>query len=75
MRLKRKMARQLLKTTDVYRVDTEEEAVEMIQDAKDNQSRGGYTLTKSGYTMKTKKSKGEIIDSWFIVSLEKSFEV
>jgi len=69
------MARLLTKQTDNYRVDTEEEAVEMIQDAKDNQSRGGYTLTKSGYTMKTKKSKGEIIDSWFIVSLEKSFEV
>lgn len=69
------MARLLTKQTDVYRVDTEEEAVEMINDAKDNQSRGGYTLTKSGYVMKTKKAKGEIIDSWMIVSLEKSFEV
>jgi len=68
------MARLLTKQTDVYRVDTEEEAVEMIQDAKDNQIRGGYTLTKSGYAMKTKKSKGEIIDSWMIVTLEKSYE-
>lgn len=69
------MARLLTKQTDVYRVDTEEEAVEMINDAKDNQARGGYTLTKSGYVMKTKKSKGEIVDSWMIVSLEKSYEV
>jgi len=69
------MARALTKQTDVYRVDTEEEAVEMIQDAKDNQIKGAYTLTKSGYAMKTKKQKGEIIDSWFIVSLEKSYEV
>ena len=65
----------MTKQTDVYRVDTESEAVEMIQDAKDNQARGGYTLTKSGYTMKTKKSKGEIVYSWFVVSLEKSYEV
>lgn len=69
------MPRVMTKQTDVYRVDTEQEAVEMIQDAKDNQIRGNYTLTKSGYVMKTKKSKGEIVDSWFIVSLEKSFEV
>ena len=52
------MARLLTKQTDVYRVDTEEEAVEMINNAKDNQARGGYTLTKSGSVMNTKKSKG-----------------
>lgn len=69
------MSRTLTKQTDTYRVDTETEAVEMINDAKDNQSRGSYTLTKSSYVMKTKKSKGEIVDSWFIVSLEKSYEV
>ena len=69
------MARLLTKQTDVYRVDTEEEAVEMINDAKDNQIRGGYTVTKSGYTLKTKKAKGEIIDSWTIVSIEKTYEV
>jgi len=69
------MPRLLTKQTDTYRVDTETEAVDMINDAKDNQIKGCYTLTKSGYTMKTKKSKGEIVDSWFIVSLEKSYEV
>lgn len=63
----------LLKTTDVYRVDTEEEAVEMINQAKDDQISGNYTLTKSGYVLKTKKSKGEIIDSWTIVTTEKTF--
>ena len=67
------MARQLLKTTDVYRVDTEEEAVDMITRAKDEQLQLGYTLTKSGYAIKTKKSKGEIVDSWAVVSLEKTF--
>lgn len=67
------MARQLLKTTDVYRVDTEEEANNMIRTAKDDQLQYGYTLTKAGYAIKTKKSKGEIIDSWAVVSLEKTF--
>lgn len=67
------MAMQLMKTVDTWRVDTEEEAMGMIEDAKDKQSQGGYTLTKSSYVMKTKKSKGEIIDMWFIVSTEKTF--
>lgn len=63
----------LMKTTDVYRVDNEEEAVQMINDTKDAAITEGYTLTKSSYVIKTKKSKGEIIDSWCIVSLEKTF--
>jgi len=63
----------LLKTTDVYRVDNEEEAVKMINEYKDNQANGGYSLTKSGYVLKTKKSKGEIVDSWAVVSVEKTY--
>lgn len=68
------MARQLLKTTDLWLVDTEEEAMDMIEEAKDSQAEGGYSLTKSGYVMKTKKSKGEIIEVTYRVSLEKTFE-
>ncbi len=67
------MAKQLLKTTDVWRVDTEEEAMDMIEDAKNNQISGNYLLTKSGYVVKTKKSKGEIVDQWMVVSTEKTF--
>ncbi len=63
----------LTKTTEVYKVDTEEEAVQMIQEAKDNQARSNYTLTKSSYVMKTKKAKGEIIDLFYLVSIDKAF--
>jgi hypothetical protein len=69
----KKMASQLLKKTEVYRVDTEEEAMSMIEDAKNGQMNGGYTLTKSSYVLKTKKSKGEIVDQWFITTTEKTF--
>lgn len=62
-----------MKETEVYRVDNEEEAVQMINEYKDSQLTEAYTLTKSGYVLKNKKSKGEIIDSWAIVTLEKSF--
>lgn len=65
--------KQLLKTTDVYRVETEEDAMNLIQEFKDNQNVEGYTVTKSGYVLKTKKSKGEIIESWFIATVERSF--
>lgn len=67
------MAKMLLKTTDIYRVDDETEAVEMIQNYKNNQATESYTLTKSGYVLKNKKAKGEIIDSWAIVTIEKTF--
>lgn len=74
MRGMKEMARQLLKTTDLYLVDTEEEAMDMIEEAKNNQISGGYSVTKSGYTMKVKKSKGEIVDVSFRVSIEKTFD-
>ena len=63
----------LMKNTEVHRVNNEEEAVQMIERCKNDQISEGYTLTKSGYVLKNKKSKGEIIDSWAVVTLEKTF--
>lgn len=66
---------QLIKKTEQYRVDTEEQAIALIQDFKDNQASGGYEITKSGYTMKTKKSKGEIIDLFFLCDITMNFNI
>lgn len=63
----------LMKTTEVYRIDTEDEAIAAIEKAKENSLTEGYTLTKSGYVIKTKKAKGEIIDQWTVCTLEKTF--
>ena len=63
----------LLSATEKYRVDNEDEAVKMIEKAKDESLTEGYTLTKSSYVIKTKKSKGEIVDSWAVCTLEKTF--
>ena len=63
----------LLKTTDVFRVADEEEAVRLIEEYKNNASIEDFSLTKSGYVLKNKKSKGEIIDSWAIVTVERTF--
>ena len=64
----------LMKQTDVYRVNDEDAAITLIEDCKKNQIEGGYQLTKSGYVLKTKKQKGEIIDSWAVVTLEKTYD-
>lgn len=64
------MATMKIKDSETYRVDSEEEAIQLIEDMKSN-----FTVTKASYTMKTKKSKGEIIDMWFQVSIERSYEV
>ena len=67
------MTKLLMKTTDVWRVDTEEDAMAMIEGAKEKPLEEGYTVTKSGYVLKTKKSKGEIVDSWYICTIERTF--
>ena len=68
------MARQLLKKTDVWLTESEEEAMEMIEDAKNKQNEEGYTVTKSGYTAKPKKSKGEILYIEYKVTIERTFD-
>lgn len=64
------MSKYLIKTTEVYRCDSEQEANELIKEAKTN---GLYTVSKSSSEIRTTKQKGEIIDEWRRVTLTKSF--
>lgn len=60
----------LITTTEVYRVDTEPEAQALIEAAKaDNH----FILNKYISEYKERKSKGEIIDEFYKVSLVKTF--
>ena len=63
----------LLKKTEVYRVDDEAAAIDMINAAREEAFNSDYILTKSSYILKNKKSKGEIIETWAVVSLEKTY--
>jgi hypothetical protein len=60
----------LLETTENYRVDSEEEAKQLIEEAKKGDY---YTLKKYTTQYKEKKIKGEVADSWYRVTLVKSF--
>ena len=50
----------LIEQTEKYVVDSEEEAIKVIQNFKQDAESKGYILGKSGYDYKTKKAKGEI---------------
>lgn len=63
----------LLKVSEQYACDTEDEAREMIDKFKDGQDEGNYTLGKAGYTYKTKKAKGEIIAEKWVLDVTKIF--
>jgi len=60
----------LLKTTEEYRVSTEDEATQLIEEAK---KESGYILQKYGSQYKERKQKGEVIDSYYKVTLVKLF--
>ena len=60
----------LIKVTEQYRCESEEEAQELIEKAKKSKK---YTVIKSSSEIKTVKSKGEIIDSWRRVIINKEF--
>lgn len=64
------MARYLTETTEVYRVDSEFEAAELIDAAKRDDK---YTLAKYSSVKKERTQKGEVIDTYYKVSLVKKF--
>lgn len=61
----------ILKQTEEYRADTEEEAKVIMEKFRTEAPEKGYTLGASGYTYKTKKAKGEIIDEAWVVKIVK----
>lgn len=60
----------LLNVTENYRVESEAEVEKLIQEAKDS---GEFILSKYTSQFKEQKQKGEVVDSWFKVSLTKEF--
>ena len=60
----------LCKVTEVYRVESENEAANLIEEAKKDK---GFILLKSSTEYKTKKAKGEIIDEYWLTTLVKEF--
>lgn len=63
----------LLKETIELRADTEIEAKEIIENYRKEASEKGYTIGAAGYTYKTKKSKGEIIDEAWVCKIVMNF--
>ena len=61
----------LIERTEKFVVDSEEEAIKLIQNSKEDAEKNGYILGASGYTYKTKKAKGEIIGEAWAVSIKK----
>lgn len=62
---------ELLKRTEEYRVNNEAEAEALIEKAKQDVDKEGYILNSYKMVKKDKKSRGEIIDSYVIVTLVK----
>lgn len=60
----------LIKTTEMYRVQTEEEVKQLIEDAKADTR---FEVSKYTSEAKSLKQKGEIVDEWFRVTITKIF--
>lgn len=63
----------LMKKIETYRCETEEEANGLIQSAKDNAT--DYEVIKSSITQKTKKSKGEVVDLYYLTEITMNYNL
>ena len=71
------MNKQLKTETLVFKVNSEQLAMDTIEEYKNNQVTDGYTLTKYNTTYKSKKDRKthEIVDEFWLVSVTKEYEV
>ena len=60
----------LCEVQEKYRIDTENEAKTFIEEQKKDNK---YNLKKYASELKERKVKGEIVDSWYQVTLVKVF--
>ena len=60
----------LIKTTEQYRISSEEEAINFINEEKKSNK---YTVSKYSSELKTTKQKGEVVDEWYRVIITKEF--
>lgn len=63
----------ILKVTEEYRADSENEAKELMEHIRAKAAEEGYEVGANGYTYKNKKAKGEIIDEAWVVKVVKSY--
>lgn len=68
------MSKELLKITEVFRVDSEQEAGTVMDEETLKAKEKGYKVVKLEKKYKTKKQKGEVVEDWYLVTIEKSFE-
>lgn len=64
----------IIKQTDEYRVDTEDEAKEAMEFFRNDAKEKNYVLKSSGYTLKQKKAKGEIVDEGYLIKVVKEID-
>ena len=60
----------LISTTETYRIETEAEVMQAIEEAKQDRH---FILTKHASQYKERKQKGEVVDTYFKLSLTKQF--
>ena len=65
------MSKYLISTVETYRVDSENEVNQLIEEAKQN---GNFELTKHTVQKKQKMVKGVVEDEWFRVTFNKVFD-
>lgn len=61
------MIKALINSTNTIRVETEEDADQLHKDLQQEAEKLGCVLSTFTKTLKEKKSKGEVMESWYII--------
>lgn len=68
------VSKALVSTVESYRLETEDDVNRFKQEQREEADRIGYVINIFNISLKERKSKGEVVESWYIVSIKKIFE-
>ncbi len=68
------VSKALVSTVESYRLETEDDVNRFKQEQREEADRIGYVINTFNISLKERKSKGEVVESWYIVSIKKIFE-
>lgn len=65
--------RYMVNVVETYRVDSENDVKDFIEEQKEQGKELHYEVTGYSSTLKEKKKKGEVVDSAYLVKINKAY--
>ena len=66
---------ELVKEIKTYKVADEQEAIDLIESFRERSRTENFDIGKASYVLRQKKSKGVVIDEYYLTTVELKYDI